>query len=170
MRVYIASDHAGYNLKNVVLHYLIDRGYDVVDCGPYEYNEADDYTDYVASAASEVSQNPNSNWGIILGGTGEGEAIMANRFPNVRAVVYNGQPQRPSSGAQQSNLLVLTREHNNANMLSLGSWFLTEDEAKNAVTLWLTTPFKSEERHARRIRKIESLAPRVVTGESPGQL
>src|SRR5258706_15396933 len=125
MRIYIASDHAGYNLKNVVLHYLIDRGYDVVDCGPYEYNEADDYTDYVASAASEVSQSPNNNWAVVIGGTGEGEAIMANRFPNVRAVVYNGQPQRTSSSEQQSNLLVLTRVHNNANVLALGAWFLS---------------------------------------------
>ena len=159
MRVYIASDHAGYNLKNTLLHYLIDRGYDVIDCGPYEYNEADDYPDYVAAAASEVSQNPNQNWGIVIGGSGQGEAIMANRFPNVRAVVYNGQSNVPE-GKKVLNEIIFTREHNNANVLSIGSWYLSEEEAKNAVMLWLNTPFTGEERHTRRIRKIESLSPR----------
>jgi ribose 5-phosphate isomerase B len=165
MRIYIASDHAGYDIKNVLLHYLIDRGYDVIDCGPYEYNEADDYPDYVAAAASEVSQDPNHNWGIVIGGSGQGEAIMANRFPNVRAVVYNGQPVAPE-GKKIMNELIFTREHNNANVLSLGAWYLSEDDAKNAVMLWLNTPFPGEERHIRRVRKIESLSPRSSTQEN----
>lgn len=165
MKIYIASDHAGYDLKNILLHYLIDRGHDVTDCGPYEYNEADDYPDYVASAASEVSQDPNQNWGIVIGGSGQGEAIMANRFPNVRAVVYNGQPIAPP-GKKVPSELVFTREHNNANVLSLGAWYLTEEEAKSSVMLWLNTPFSGEERHARRVRKIESLAPRGRATES----
>src|SRR6266516_2473136 len=109
MRIYMASDHAGYDLKNVLLHYLLDRGYDVIDAGPYEYNEADDYPDYVASVASEVSQNPTNNWGIIIGGTGQGEAIMANRFANVRAVVYSGQKPTPDN-PKVPNAITLTRE------------------------------------------------------------
>ena len=162
MRIYIASDHAGYNLKNTLLHFLIERGNDTIDCGPYELNEQDDYPDYVASVASEVSQNPNENWGIVIGGSGQGEAIMANRFVGVRAVVYNGQ-YVPPDGRTVPNELVFTREHNNANVLSLGSWFLSEQEAKDAIVLWMNTPFKGEERHLRRLRKIDALAPKPPT-------
>ena len=164
MRIYIASDHAGYELKNSLLHFLIDSGYDVIDCGPYEYNEADDYPDYVASVASEVSQNPSYNWGIVIGGTGQGEAIMANRFPNVRAVVFNGQRAAPSDGQAAHDIIRYTREHNNANVLSLGAWFLNEEVAKDAATRWLSTPFSNEERHVRRLRKIESLSPHGNAG------
>lgn len=165
MKIYIASDHAGYNLKNQLLHFLIDKGNEVIDCGPYEFNEADDYPDYVASVASEVSQDPNRSFGIVIGGSGQGEAIMANRFSNVRAVVYNGQPH-PSDGRVLPDVIAFTREHNNANVLSLGTWFVTDVKAKEAVVQWLSTAFKGEERHLRRIRKIESLSPRGGAADS----
>lgn len=159
MKIYIASDHAGYDLKNSLRNFLADRGYQVTDCGPYEFNAEDDYPDYVASVASEVSQHPDETFGIVLGGSGQGEAIMANRFPNVRAAVFIGQPH-PADGHTVPDIVKLSREHNNANVLSIGAWFVSEEEAKAAVTRWLETQFKIEERHARRIRKIESLSPR----------
>ena len=159
MKVYIASDHAGYGLKSTLKLFLEGQDHQVVDSGPYEYNENDDYPDYVAAVASEVSQNPETVLGIIIGGSGQGEAIMANRFPYVRAVVFNGQPS-PLDGRAVPDEITLTREHNNANILSLGAWFLNDQEAKTAVSRWLSTPFSSEERHIRRLRKIESLSPR----------
>jgi ribose 5-phosphate isomerase B len=158
MKIYIASDHAGYDMKNTLLHFLIEQGHNVIDCGPYEFNETDDYPDYVAEVASYVSKDPEGNWGIVIGGSGEGEAIMANRFPNVRAVVYNGECS-PLDGRKAPDKIALTREHNNANVLSLGSWFLTDQQAKDSVLRWLATPFTEEERHVRRLQKIEKLAP-----------
>ncbi len=166
MKVYLASDHAGYKLKNSMLRFLIDRGHDVIDCGPYEYNESDDYPDYVASVAAEVSQNPNEAFGIIVGGSGQGEAIMANRYPNVRAVVYQGGSPMSQDGIARDRVAI-TREHNNANVLSLGAWFMDEEQAKDAAVRWLATPFSTEERHARRLRKIESLSPRGKSFNEP---
>jgi ribose 5-phosphate isomerase B len=92
---------------------------------------------------------------IVLGGSGQGEAIVANRFPHVRAVVFNGQYVSPDENRDIPNEIVLSREHNDANILSLGARFLSEEEAKNAVRLWLATPFSHDERHIRRIAKIE---------------
>lgn len=157
MRIYIGSDHAGYQLKNVLKAFLISKGHEVVDCGAYDYVEDDDYTDYVSAAARQVSESPGDSFGIVVGGSGQGEGIMANRFPNVRAVVFNGQ-YKPENGREVPDELTLTREHNNANMLSLGAWFLSEQEAKDAVVKWLATPFGNDERHVRRIGKIEKLA------------
>jgi len=98
--------------------------------------------------AKEVAKNPNKNKGIILGGSGQGEAMVANRIKGVRAVVYYGGPKK---------IIKLSREHNNANILSLGARFLTEDEAKKMVKLWLQTPFSNEKRHKRRIKKLEKI-------------
>lgn len=168
MKLYIGSDHAGYELKNALLRFLIEQGNDVIDCGPYDYNEADDYPDYVAAVASEVSQNSSDSFGVVIGGSGQGEAIMANRFPSVRAVVYNGQ-HHPLNGKNVPDELTFTRQHNNANVLSLGAWFLSEEESKEAVLKWLATPFEGEERHVRRLRKIETLSPLLRGKESSSE-
>ena len=90
MKIFIGTDHAGFGLKEKLLTFLKAQGHEVVDKGAYEYNEGDDYPDFVIPVAREVSQNPDNIRGIILGATGEGEAIAANKFPNVRAVVYYG--------------------------------------------------------------------------------
>ena len=90
MKIFIGTDHAGFGLKEKLLTFLKAQGHEVVDKGAYEYNEGDDYPDFVIPVAREVSQNPDNVRGIILGATGEGEAIAANKFPNVRAVVYYG--------------------------------------------------------------------------------
>src|SRR3989344_5747925 len=158
MRIYIGSDHAGYQLKNILRDFLASKEYEVIDCGAYDYVEDDDYTDYVSAVARQVSVSPDDSFGIIVGGSGQGEAIMANRFPNIRAVVFNGQ-YKPDDGREVPDELKLTREHNNANILSLGSWFLSEQEAKDAALKWLAAPFSNDERHIRRIMKIEKFAP-----------
>ncbi len=148
--IYLATDHAGFELKEKVKKFLQDDGYEVKDFGAYEFDKNDDYPDFISKAAEAISKDPQSR-GIILGGSGQGEAMVANKFKGVRAVVYYGNPE----------MIPLTREHNNANVLSLGARFLTEDEAVEAVKLWLDTPFTEEERHIRRIEKISKLETKV---------
>lgn len=149
MTIYLAADHAGFELKEHLVTYVRDTlGYDVHDCGAYTFAPEDDYPEYIKIAAEAVSENPNETRAIILGGSGQGEAMVANRFPNVRATVYYGGPQ---------DIITLSREHNNANILSLGARFMTTTEAEQAVSLWLRTSFTPEERHERRIAQIEQL-------------
>lgn len=155
MKVLLASDHAGYDLKEALKTFVQSLGHEVEDRGAHEYNENDDYPEIVAPAAAVVSADPDNVRAIILGGSGQGEAIVANRFPHVRAVVYNGE----SRGALYNDLdeIALSREHNDANVLSLGARFLTTEEAEQVVQQWLKLPFGGSERHMRRIEKIESL-------------
>ena len=148
MHVVVASDHAGYLLKEELKKFIAEQlGHTIEDAGAYILESGDDYPDFVAKAAEKISAN--AGWrAVILGGSGAGEAIVANRYPNVRAVVYYGGNEK---------IITLSREHNDANILSLGSRFLEADDAKHAVRLWLETPFGADERHARRIAKIEMI-------------
>ena len=155
MKVLFATDHAGFELKEKLVPFVKELGYEVEDKGASQYNEDDDYPDYIVKAAQEVSQNPDSVKAIILGGSGQGEAIVANRYPNVRAVVFNGQCEVLSE--KVPNEIVISREHNDANVLSLGARFLGDEAAKNAVKTWLETKFSGEERHVRRIAKIAEI-------------
>lgn len=149
MKIYISTDHAGFKLKQTLVSYLKDLEYDVEDFGAHQYDENDDYPDFIAPVARAISDDSNQkSMGIILGGSGQGEAIVANRFPRVRAVVCYGPP---------FEIVRLSREHNDANILSLGARFITEDEAKEAVVLWLETSFSGGHRHALRIKKINKL-------------
>lgn len=151
MKIYIATDHAGYEMKEGLVAYLKEElGHAVFDMGAHQNNPDDDYPDFIALAAEKVSHDPDRSRGIILGASGEGEAVVANRFPKVRCAVYYGGP---------FDIVKLSREHNNANMLSLGAHFLSPDEAKKAVKLWLETAFSEEERHIRRLKKIEQIWP-----------
>jgi len=160
MRIVMASDHAGFEMKEHLRFFLASKGYAVEDKGAYTFDALDDYPDYVALAAKAVSENPQKTCAIILGGSGQGEAIVANRFPHVRAVVYAGEPC--GSHTQLPNMLALTREHNDANVLSLGARFLTNESAEEITLEWLTTPFSEDERHVRRIEKIETVTPSVL--------
>jgi len=155
MKVIFASDHAGFDLKEALKPFVTSLGHDVEDVGALEYHEDDDYPDCIAPAADAVSRDPQHTRGIVLGGSGQGEAIVANRFAHVRAVVYNGE----SRGALYNDLdeIALSRKHNDANVLSLGARFLTADEAKECVRRWLEIPFSGDERHVRRIHKIDDL-------------
>ncbi len=146
MKIYIGSDHAGFAMKGELIEYLKTLSVESFDCGPFEYNHEDDYPDYISLVANEVSKDPENSKGIILGFSGQGEAMVANRFPNVRCAVFYGGTK---------HIITLSREHNDANMLSLGAHFLTTQEAKQAVEMWLHTEFTGEERHVRRIKKIE---------------
>lgn len=146
MKVLLASDHAGLALKVDLVAFLAEKGYEVKDVGPSVLGPSDDYPDFVGKVASAVSEHPEEVRGIVIGGSGQGEAMVANRFPRVRAAVYYG-------GAP--DIVRLSREHNDANVLSLGARFISTEEAREAVRVWLTTAFSGDERHVRRIKKIE---------------
>ncbi len=156
MKIFIGTDHAGYVLKEHLVRCLKGEGYEVIDKGAYEYNEQDDYPDFVIPVAQEVSKDPDRARGIILGGTGEGEAIAANKFPHVRAVVFYGHAKPVVD--DESNIIVRSRQHNDSNILSLGARFLTEDQMMAAVDEWLKTPYSGSERHVRRLAKIDKIS------------
>src|SRR3989338_1190119 len=151
MKIFIGTDHAGYVLKEKLVSALEAQGHEVVDKGAYEYNEHDDYPVFVIPVAREVSKDPNAK-GIIIGATGQGEAITANKFPHVRAVVYYGKAECVVD--DEADVIVRSREHNDANILSLAARYLTDEEMMDAVDLWLKTPYSGEERHVRRLGKI----------------
>lgn len=149
--IHLASDHAGFELKEKLKAYLMELGYDVKDHGAFSFDAGDDYPDFIRPAAEAVAASPEIDRAIILGGSGQGEAMVANRLPGVRAAVFYGH----TDGETFGNIVRLSREHNNANVLALGARFLSEEDAKTAVTMWLDTLFSEEERHVRRISKID---------------
>ncbi|HEX7042531.1 MAG TPA: RpiB/LacA/LacB family sugar-phosphate isomerase [Patescibacteria group bacterium] len=163
MKVYLATDHAGFDLKEKIYTYLKEKGYEIEDCGAYEFDEGDDYPDFVGKAAEKVDKNPEDK-AIILGGSGEGEAMAANKFPNVRCAVFYGAmlPKvaidvAGNKSTDPFEIVRLTREHNDANILSLAARFATEEDAKKAVEVFLETSFSGAQRHKRRIEKMEKL-------------
>lgn len=146
MKIFIGADHAGFNLKEKLVSYLKELGYEVEDKGAFEYSEEDDYPDFVKPVAEAVSQNREAR-GIVIGKSGQGEAMSANRTKGVRAMVWYGGDKEP---------LRLSREHNDANVLSLGAGLVGEGSSLEAVKLWLETPFSGAERHTRRIKKLDA--------------
>jgi ribose 5-phosphate isomerase B len=151
--VNIGADHAGFEHKEAIKEWLESEGYEVVDHGAFEYEEDDDYPDYIAPVANSIASDP-TEWGIVIGGSGQGEAIVANRFPGVRAMVFNGQ-YAPSDGRDVPEEVVTARQHNDANVISLGARFLSIREAIEAVQTFLETEFSGEDKHIRRIEKID---------------
>ena len=145
MKIHIATDHAGLELKNSIREYLIDEGHDVTDHGAHEYDALDDYPDFIFPCAQAVAADPESR-GIILGGSGQGEAMAANRIKGARAAVFYNGP---------TEIVKLSREHNNANILSLGARFMTENEIYDVIEIWLNKPFEGG-RHQRRIEKLDN--------------
>ena len=148
-KIYLGTDHAGFLLKEKIKVWLKEWNYDFKDFGTNS-TESCDYPDFIFPVAKKVArENANGKEkarGIILGGSGQGEAITANRIKGVRAVVYYGY---------NKEIIELSRIHNNANVLSLGARFVNEKKAKEAVKLWLETEFTKEERHVKRIKKID---------------
>jgi len=143
MRVHLGGDHAAYDLKCTLLTFLQAKGYDVVDHGPYYCDPEDDYPVAVLRAAEAVSGDVGA-FGIVLGGSGNGEQMAANKVRGVRAALaYNVEVAR------------LARTHNNAQVLSIGSRMNTVDEAEAMVETFLTTKFSGDERHARRLAMVE---------------
>ncbi len=145
MKVYLAADHAGFNLKEEIKNYLSSKGVGVEDCGNFEKVEDDDYPDFISKAAEKVSSDPNAK-GIVFGKSGAGECIVANKFQNVRAIV-----------AFNNENVQLSRDHNDANILCLGSQFTDFETVKQMVDIFLNTPFSNNERHMRRLSKISSI-------------
>ncbi|MFH1047983.1 MAG: ribose-5-phosphate isomerase [Patescibacteria group bacterium] len=147
VKIYIGTDHAGFELKEELRKYLLRSGYDVVDCGAEVYSFEDDYPDYVIPAALGAAKSNGRALAIVFGGSGIGECIAANKVQGVRAaLVYDCQTAR------------LSREHNNANVLCLGGRTVTKDIklAKRIVKVWLETSFSKHARHERRLKKIQS--------------
>ncbi len=159
MTIYFAGDHAGFELKNMLLSHVRTLGYDVEDLGAPAFNAEDDYPDYITPCAMRVAAEPGAR-GIIIGGSGQGEAMCANRVPGVRAAVFYG-PRRvtaalDSEGGRSEDgydAVRLPRRHNDANVLAIGARFVSGDEADEAVRIFLDTPFSGSSRHARRLAK-----------------
>ncbi|MDP9249691.1 MAG: RpiB/LacA/LacB family sugar-phosphate isomerase [bacterium] len=162
MKIYIGTDHAGFELKQELKKYLeeLGLGYEVLDKGPFAYDANDDYPDFIKPVAEAVAEDAES-FGVILGGTGTGEAICANRTPGVRAMVFYSEALPRAAidikGEKSSDpyeIIKLARVHNNANIISLSARFLSVDQIKFAIELFIKTPFLNEERHQRRIKKL----------------
>jgi ribose 5-phosphate isomerase B len=158
MKIFLGADHAGFELKEIIKGRLQNSDYEVIDLGAPSYNKEDDYPDFVIPVARAVSQDPENNRGIVFGGSGQGEAMAANRFIGVRAAVFYGPPsgflEKMGEGIIDPFAVVkLSREHNDANVLALGARFLSEEIAIKGVLTWLETPFSGEERHVRRLSK-----------------
>ena len=161
MKIYIGADHAGFNMKEKLKVYLVDQGHEVEDKGAFSFDTNDDYPDFIHPVAEAVVQDGASK-GIILGGSGFGEAMCANRVKGARALVFYGP--MIAKGAvdafgRQSNdpyeIIKLSRTHNDSNIISFGMRFITEDQVLEAVRVFLATPFSKEERHTRRIQKLD---------------
>ncbi len=161
MTIALATDHAGYEQLKALRDWLAASGHTCRDYGPASLRPEDDYPDYIAAAAKSVASNECQK-GIILGGSGEGEAMAANRTKGVRCAVFYGPAVArkvvDANGRISHDpyeIIKLSRQHNDSNMLSLAARFLSLDDMKNTVKLWLETPFSGEERHKRRIDKLD---------------
>jgi ribose 5-phosphate isomerase B len=152
MRVYLGSDHAGYELKNHLVQWLMAAGHEPVDCGPHIYDAQDDYPPFCLRAAERTAGEPGSR-GIVIGGSGNGEAIAANKVAGVRAAL-----------AWSEETASLGREHNDANVISIGARMHSSEEATRFVETFLTTPFSGDQRH---IRRLGMLSDYENTGKLP---
>jgi ribose 5-phosphate isomerase B len=157
-KVFIASDHAGFELKATLVPYLQSIECDVEDLGANELIPEDDYPVLIQPCAEAVASSEGIALGIVIGSSGQGEAMVANRTPGVRAAVFYGESHAPAvldiegTPAQDGyDIVRLARMHNDANILSLGARFLTEEQAKKAIDIFLHTPFSTKERHQRRM-------------------
>jgi ribose 5-phosphate isomerase B len=152
VRVYLGSDHAGFELKAAIVAWLAEAGHEAVDCGPVGYDPEDDYPVFVLRAAKGVTDDPGS-LGIVIGGSGNGEQIAANKVPGVRAAL-----------AWTAETAQLARQHNDANVLSLGARMHGVADAVSFAKVFIETPFSGETRHARRLAMIADFEK---TGELP---
>ncbi len=144
MKIFIGADHAGFRLKERLKRHLSALDFEVKDFGNKVLDPLDDYPDFMIPVAKDVAKNPRRSRGIVIGGSGQGEAMVANKVKGVRAaVVYDEYSAK------------MSREHNDSNVMALGARTLDFKEAKKLVKIWLETPFSGEERHKRRIKKME---------------
>jgi len=168
MKIILAADHAGFELKEEIKKHLEQKsasskdGLEILDVGSHELVDGDDYPVYMAQAGLKVAEDMSGETkAIIFGGSGQGEAIAVNRFPGVRAVVWYGDTKNDGKTDVSENadmsIIRLSREHNDANILSIGARFVTSTEAIEAVDMWLATPFSGAEHHTRRNELIDNI-------------
>ncbi len=162
MQVFFAGDHAGFEMKQKLIEFVRSLGHETEDMGPHSYETGDDYPDYVIPLAKKVAASTRSDLfpdsrsdlvetrGIVVAGSGQGEIIAMNRVKGARAALL-------APGPQMVPLIKASRDHNDSNIFAIGARFCTLDEAKQGVTVWLETPFSGEERHVRRLEKIDSI-------------
>ena len=148
MRIHIGSDHAGLELKAELIKHLSSNGHDVSDHGPFEYDALDDYPDFCIPAAEAVAKDPSS-LGIVLGGSGNGEQIAANKVKGIRAAL-----------AWSIETAKLAKEHNNANVIAVGGRMHEISFVKEIIDAFIDEPFSQDERHLRRIKKISDFENR----------
>lgn len=148
MKILLAADHVGFKLKNFVKDFLLTEGFQVEDMGAAAFDPADNYPEIMLPVAMRIVSDPDTTRAVVFGKSGQGEAIICNRLPGVRAAVYYGG---------NLEIIRLSREHNNANVLSLGAGFLDEKEAQEAVRLWIAITFNNEERHVKRIEMLDNI-------------
>ncbi|MEX1014314.1 MAG: RpiB/LacA/LacB family sugar-phosphate isomerase [Candidatus Paceibacterota bacterium] len=146
MTIYIGSDHRGFQLKKHIKNFLSEKGYEVFDVGNEVYNENDDYVDFAAKLAKNISVESDKSKGILICGSGVGVDVVANKFPNVRSALV-----------QSTNQAYDSRNDDDTNILSLSANYINEKDAEKIVMTWIETPFSNEERHRRRIQKILDL-------------
>lgn len=161
MKIAVATDHAGFEQLKQLVTWLESEGHEVRDFGPSELDANDDYPDFILPAAKAVARE-ECEAGIIMGGSGQGEAMAANRVKGVRCTLFYGQAVARTAVDVEGHtsddpyeILKLSRRHNHANMLSLSARFLSLDEMKDAIRTWLSTPYDEAERHSRRVRKLD---------------
>lgn len=163
MKIAITTDHAGFEALKELKTYLESLGHECIDYGPTVFDAEDDYPEFMFPAARAVAAGECER-GVIMGGSGQGEAMAANRIAGVRAALFYGPVTAKTAVDADGTLsddpyeiVKLSRQHNDANVLSLSGRFLTLEEMKTALKLWLETPFSGAQRHARRIRKLDEV-------------
>lgn len=159
-KVYFASDHAGFALKAALIEHVRANGHEAEDLGPHALDLDDDYPDFVTPCAYKVAEGNSRGeaarvFGIIIGASGQGEAMCANRVPGVRAAVFYGEPPHPQTDVMGISLGMVSsaRAHNDANVLSIGARFVEKSAARAAVDVFLEAPFSRDPRHVRRLAK-----------------
>lgn len=144
--IYLAADHRGFSLKEALKQFLAGRGYDVEDVGAFQYDESDDYVDFARAASEKIAQNPSTHKGIFICGSGHGMGIVADKFRGLHAALcFNRE------------VAIQSREHGNANVLVLAADWITDALAQEIAHAFLATPFSGEERHGRRLKKIQEI-------------
>ncbi len=161
MKVAITTDHAGFEPLKELKTFLESLGHETVEYGPTSFDAEDDYPTFIFPAAYAVARG-ECDRAVIMGGSGQGEAIVANRVPGVRAALFYGlaiavEPidAEGTMSTDPYEIVRLSRTHNDANVLSLSGRFLTLDQMKEAIRIWFDTPFSGVERHARRVRQMD---------------
>lgn len=144
--IYLAADHRGISHKALLIHHLQDKGHEIFDVGAWELNKSDDYVDFARAALEKIVVDPVNNKGIFLCGSGHGMDLVANKYRGVRAALgFNADVAKQSRGHEDTNVLIIAAD------------WTSEEETKKIASSWLETPFSGEERHVRRLKKIEDI-------------